>query len=78
MLHALVGLAIGILFGGTTLALTYASALEPPSGTALVSRGIDEVFFPVGCSLVLFSAQALGNRLANDEDEDEEDDSEPS
>ena len=63
MLHAFVGFAIGKLFGGTTLALTYASALEPPSAPALVSRGIEEVFFPVGCSLVLFTAQALGNRL---------------
>lgn len=71
LLHALVGLAVGILFGGATLALTYASAPEPPTTAALVSRGIDEVFFPVGCSLVLFSAQALGNRLAEDEDEEE-------
>jgi len=68
----LVGLAVGILFGGTILALTYVSAPEPPSLTALISRGIDEVVFPVGCSLVLFSAQALGNRVASeDEDEDE-------
>lgn len=70
--HILVGLAVGILFGGTILALTYVSAPEPPSLTALISRGIDEVVFPVGCSLVLFSAQALGNRVAS-EDEDEDD-----
>lgn len=70
--HILVGLAVGILFGGTILALTYVSAPEPPSLTALISRGIDEVVFPVGCSLILFSAQALGNRVASeDEDEDE-------
>ena len=70
--HILVGLAVGILFGGTILALTYVSAPEPPSLTALISRGIDEVVFPVGCSLVLFSAQALENRVVSeDEDEDE-------
>lgn len=64
MAHVLSGLAIGILFGGAILALTYSSAPEPLPATDLISRGIDEVLFPVGCSLVLFSAQALGNRTA--------------
>ena len=70
--HVLVGLAVGVLFGGTILAYTYASAPEPLSASALISRGIDEIFFPVGCSLVLFSAQALGGWLADEEDEEEE------
>jgi hypothetical protein len=69
--HVLVGLAIGILFGGTILALTYIAAPEPPATAALIARGIDEVFFPVGCSLVLFSAQALAGWIVS-EDEDEE------
>lgn len=73
LMHASVGLAIGILFGGTILILTYVSAPEPPSAAALFSRGIDEVFFPVGCSLVLFSAEALGNRLASEEEDEDED-----
>jgi hypothetical protein len=71
--HVLVGLTVGIFFGGVILALTYVAAPEPPPPTTLIPRGIDEVLFPVGCSLVLFSAQALGDRLASDEDENEED-----
>ncbi len=69
--HALVGLAIGILFGGTILALTYVSAPEPPPAAAIIARGIDEVFFPVGCSLVLFSAQALAGWIASEDEEEE-------
>ncbi len=75
VVHALVGLAIGILFGGAILALTYSSAPQPPPTTALVSRGLDEIFFPVGCSLVLFSAQALGDRIAGEDEDQDEDDS---
>jgi hypothetical protein len=63
--HVAVGLAIGILFGGVVLALTYSSAPEPLSATDFISQGIDEVIFPVGCSLVLFSAEALGKRVGN-------------
>jgi hypothetical protein len=69
--HALVGLIIGIVFGGTILTLTYVSAPEPPPAAALIARGIDEVFFPVGCSLVLFSAQALAGWIASEDEEEE-------
>ena len=47
----------------------------PPPTTNLISQGVDELIFPVGCSLILFSAEALGKRVASDEDE--EDDNEP-
>jgi len=30
----------------------------------IFSRGMNEVLFPVGCSLVLFSAGAVGKRVA--------------
>jgi hypothetical protein len=68
--HVLVGLAIGILFGGTILAFTYVSAPEPPATAALIGRGVDEIVFPVGCSFVLFSAQALSNRMASEDEEE--------
>lgn len=62
--HASVGLIIGIIFGGTILALTYLATSPPPPATDLIPQGIDEILFPVGCALVLFSAEALGKRAA--------------
>jgi hypothetical protein len=60
--HAAVGLAIGVVFGGSILAIALVSAPEPLATAELVSRGVNEILFPVGCSLVLFSATALGKR----------------
>lgn len=63
--HAAAGLAIGIVFGGAILAVTAASVPQPPAAD-LVTQGINEVLFPVGCSLVLFAATALGKRMPRD------------
>ncbi len=62
--HAAIGLAIGLVFGGSILGIALVSAPEPLATADLVSRGVNEVLFPVGCSLVLFSATALGKRAA--------------
>jgi hypothetical protein len=62
--HMGMGLAVGVAFGGTILALNMGSTPQPPS-TALFTQGVNEILFPVGCSLVLFSAGALGKRLDN-------------
>lgn len=64
--HVAVGLVVGIFFGGAIVAATYWTSPEPPVAADLVVRGFNELLFPVGCSLVLFSAQALGKRLATD------------
>jgi hypothetical protein len=61
--HAAVGLAVGILFGGAIVSFTYWTAPEPLAATDLFSRGANEILFPVGCSLVLYSATALGERV---------------
>jgi hypothetical protein len=66
--HVAAGLAIGIIFGGTIVALTYSMSSETPATADLVTRGVNEVLFPVGCSLVLFAAAALGKRVAEKED----------
>jgi hypothetical protein len=60
--HVATGLLVGLVFGGTIVALTYQMSPEPLATAALVSRGANEVLFPVGCSLVLFAAAALGKR----------------
>src|SRR5919112_5101932 len=60
--HIAMGLLVGLVFGGTIVALTYQMSPEPPATAALVSRGANEILFPVGCSLVLFAATAIGKR----------------
>lgn len=61
--HTAAGLAVGLLFGGTIVALTLASNPEMPVAD-LLSRGVNEILFPVGCALILFSATTLGKRVA--------------
>ena len=65
--HALAGLAVGLVFGGTILALTLGASPGPVPTADLVSQGLNELLFLVGCSLVLFSAGALGKRLPSPE-----------
>ena len=61
--HVATGLAMGIVFGGTIVALTYRMSPNPLAAADLISRGANEILFPVGCSLVLFAATALGMRV---------------
>ena len=60
--HIAVGLLVGLVFGGTIVALTM-GATPPPPAADVLSVGVNEVVFPIGCSLVLFSAGALGQRM---------------
>ena len=62
--HVAVGLAVGLVFGGTILALTLLSTPQLPAADIL-SLGVNELLFPVGCAVVLFSAGALGKRMGN-------------
>ena len=61
--HIGVGLIVGLVFGGTIVALTMSST-PPPAAAEAFSVGVNEVIFPIGCSLVLFSAGALGERMS--------------
>lgn len=60
--HVAVGLAAGVIFGGTILALMVWAAPEPLPPVGLLARGVNEVLFPIGCSIVLFAADVLGKR----------------
>jgi hypothetical protein len=62
--HMAVGFVVGSIFGGTIVALLATSSPEV-SAASLVPRGVTEILFPVGCSLVLFSAEALGTSMAS-------------
>jgi hypothetical protein len=62
--HAAVGLLIGLLFGGTKIALTQ-GPIGQLSTADVLTESINEILFPVGCCLVLFSAKALGERAKN-------------
>jgi hypothetical protein len=62
--HGAVGLLVGLVFGGVQLVFA-AGATPPPPTSDLFVAGVNEVLFPVGCSLVLFSAGALGKKAAS-------------
>jgi hypothetical protein len=63
--HVAAGLAVGVVFGGAIVSLTYAAAPEPLPAAKVVSQGVNEVLFPVGCALVLFVAAAVARWQEN-------------
>lgn len=60
--HAGLGLAAGLLFGGPLLVLTF-QATPSLTAAAIAARTVNEIFFPVGCALVLYASDTLGKRL---------------
>jgi hypothetical protein len=54
--HAAAGLAVAIPFGGALLVLSASSSPEPLGLGTVLAWGVNELLFPVGCALVLFSA----------------------
>lgn len=61
--HLTVGLACGVVFGGFIVAYSVRTSPGPVPLPALLSRGINEILFPVGCSLALYAGQAFGKRF---------------
>jgi len=57
------GLAVGIIFGGTVLSLMITKTPTPLPTVTLLIRGVNEILFPVGCSLVVYAANIFGGRL---------------
>ncbi len=62
--HLGAGAAIGLTFGVAIVTVLARAAAAPMGPVDLAARGINEVLFPVGCSLVLYAAEAMGKRLA--------------
>jgi hypothetical protein len=60
--HLAVGLALGLTFGTAIVLLLGAGSPEPTPLPDLLARGINELFFPIGCALALYAAGALARR----------------
>ncbi|HEV7669325.1 MAG TPA: hypothetical protein VGS22_12430 [Thermoanaerobaculia bacterium] len=61
--HVAAGIATGVTFG---VLLIWAGARAqdgPTSAVDLASRGINEILFPLGCSLVIYAGEAFGRRM---------------
>jgi len=61
--HGIAGAAVGLVFGSIIVYVIMTSALKPIPHPALVGRAVNELLFPVGCSLVLYAAEVMGKRL---------------
>src|SRR5215510_57532 len=60
------GLAVAVLFGGSIVAYTLGSATPLPEIGKVVTLFANELIYPVGCAVILFSAGALGARLGDE------------
>jgi len=54
--HAAVGLAVAVPFGGSLLAVTAAASPQPLGAGQVGAWAVNELLFPIGCALVLYSA----------------------
>ncbi len=55
--HTGAGLAVGAVFGGTVIGMQ-----APADALAAAAAGVNEVIFPVGCSLTLYAADRVAKR----------------
>lgn len=60
--HAAAGLAFGLVYCGVVLLIAVQGSRTLPSAYSLTATGLNEVLLPLGCSLVLFAAGAIGRR----------------
>jgi hypothetical protein len=62
--HLGTGAAIGLTFGVAIVTVLARAAAKPMGPVDFAAKGINEVLFPIGCSLVLYAADAMGKRMA--------------
>jgi len=60
--YLLAGLAVGVIFGGYLVYLTASVAITPLPLAGIVSKSANEILFPIGCSLIIFTAHKLGEK----------------
>lgn len=61
--HAAGGIATGLTFGVLLIWAGVRSQPGPVGAVDLASRGINEILFPLGCSLVIYASGAFGRRM---------------
>jgi hypothetical protein len=61
MAFVALGALLGILFGGMIITVMATQANDPTP--ALVGAGVNELFFPVACALILYSASRAGKHV---------------
>ncbi len=62
--HAGVGLIVGLVFGGAIVSSLYSVTPGPVPMAKVLPQFVNELIFPVGCSLALFAADVLGKRVS--------------
>jgi len=60
--YLVVGIFTGIVFGGSIVTIMANTMTQPLIGVALYTRLANEILFPVGCALVIFSADTLARQ----------------
>jgi len=60
--HLACGFAAALTFGAAIVLLPL-RAVESPTAAQVIPPAVNELLFPLGCSLVLFMASALGKRV---------------
>jgi len=58
----LVGIGVGVAFGGVIVWLQASGAQVPMSAPALGGRVVNEVIFPIGCACALWVTRVLARR----------------
>jgi hypothetical protein len=60
--HVGAGVAFGVTFGLTLILMMEVGAPVPTPPVGLVSRGLNELIFPIGCAAVVYAGSVLGKR----------------
>ncbi len=61
--HIATGLAIGLTFGTLLIWAGVRSAPAPVGAVDLIGRGINEILFPLGCSMVIYASEVFARRF---------------